>query len=199
MQVPRTGLRKGGYIVFSSIKQVAKGAARFTIGTVKWGGILGLLSFALIETPGAAKITNDVLRAVGKLPKPTVKPLEPKEFIGGKPVDMFAAGFDEFPIVQKAINEATIVVKAKGGNLDLKLDSDNSGWVLDKPAEIESLISILKAADKEKFEERNIFHFAPGVCLKFRGIRKNKQLLEQECQTLQMVHKANSGNCLQIL
>lgn len=153
MQVPRTGLRKGGYITLPSIKQVAKGAARFTIGTVKWGGILGLLSFALTETPGAAKIINDVLRAIGKLPPPAVKPLEPKEFIDGKPVDMFVAGFDEFSTVQKAINEAKNDAKAKGGKLDLNLDLDNSGWVLDKPAEIESLISILKATDKEKFKD----------------------------------------------
>jgi len=33
--------------------------------------------------------------------------------------------------------------------------------------------------DKEEFDEKNIFHFAPGVCLKFRGIRRTKNIIEQ--------------------
>ena len=52
--------------------------------------------------------------------------------------------------------------------------------------------------DKEKFDEKNIFHFAPGVCLKFRGIRKNKQIFEKTTEAALSSYVATQDHAAEI-
>ena len=52
--------------------------------------------------------------------------------------------------------------------------------------------------DKEKFEEKNIFHFAPSVCLKFRGIRRNKQILEETTEAALSSYVATQDHAAEV-
>lgn len=52
--------------------------------------------------------------------------------------------------------------------------------------------------DKEKFDEKNIFHFAPGVCLKFRGIRRNKQILEKTTEAALLSYVATLDHAAEV-
>lgn len=46
----------------------------------------------------------------------------------------------------------------------------------------------------KEFDEKNIFHFAPGVCLKFRGIRRTKDIIRQTTEAALSSYVATQDN-----
>ena len=138
----------------SIAKSIAKKTGRFTIATLKWSALGSLLLYAASHIPGVSKGVNLLFREVGVQPKPVAsKTLSPSEFIEGKPIDMFIAGNDKDNLISESVKDLKEDRRKKGINSDLNLDLDNSGWVLDRPAEIEKLRYYLQSENAEKYKD----------------------------------------------
>lgn len=124
-------------------KRALKRLARTGIGTFKWVGILGLLSFAAIKTPGSGKVVNEICRFIGTQPSPLdSKVITERKYINDIPVDRFVSNYKGYSEIEASIKDA----KIQGKDIDL----DDSKVALDNTKEIRNLIFSLKAAGNEK-------------------------------------------------
>src|SRR3989338_10760900 len=120
MLIPRV-VRQGGVVAPEDIKQIVKKSARVGIETFRWAGILGLLTYAAIKTPGSSKVVNDLFRLAGKQPTPVCSSsLENQKTLSGSSVDMFVSQYRDYGKIEQAIKEAGIKTE------DLDLNSNNT-------------------------------------------------------------------------
>ncbi|OGI14152.1 MAG: hypothetical protein A3I68_07555 [Candidatus Melainabacteria bacterium RIFCSPLOWO2_02_FULL_35_15] len=148
MLIPRV-VRQGGVVAPEDIKQIVKKSARVGIETFRWAGILGLLTYAAIKTPGSSKVVNDLFRLAGKQPTPVCSSsLENQKTLSGSSVDMFVSQYRDYGKIEQAIKEAGIKTE------DLDLNSNNT--LFDESIEIKTLISKLRAANSDKYKDEII-------------------------------------------
>ena len=122
-----------------------RSAVNSTINISKAMLTLGIISFvAIFKIPGIQKTTNEIYREFGTQPKPYAAKVQ-ERYLGGVALDRFVGNY-------KGIEKIEGVVKKENLNIE-KINSDNNGWVLDKPIEIKELINELKSIDEKQYDE----------------------------------------------